>query len=148
MLSRYFFNYLKKAKNLKYDKAIRLIVQSGFLIKNPCGSVSEWFNGDEGVTIGTVIVGMFSNIIFGFIDNAGLFFGGCYLDELFSKLPGSDDANVVAGFFFFFFFYFIILLGYGNTYSDFLGAFLGTFCGLIISDATGNNKYLIIQSRH
>ena len=70
-----------------------------------------------------MIVGMFSNIIFGFIDNAGLFFGGCYLDELFSKFPGSDDANVVAG--------------YGNTYSDFLGAFLGTFCGLIISDATG-----------
>eukprot|EP00828_Plagiopyla_frontata_P004100 TRINITY_DN11411_c0_g1_i2.p1 TRINITY_DN11411_c0_g1~~TRINITY_DN11411_c0_g1_i2.p1 ORF type:complete len:277 (+),score=40.08 TRINITY_DN11411_c0_g1_i2:160-990(+) len=93
--------------------------------QNPCGTVSKWFNGDEGVTIGTVIVGMFSNIIFGFIDNGGLFFGGCYLDELFSKFPGSDDANVVAG--------------YGNTYSDFLGAFLGTFCGLIISHATGIN---------
>lgn len=29
------------------------------------------------------MVGMFSNIVFGFIDNAGLFFGGVYLEELF-----------------------------------------------------------------
>ena len=91
------------------NKKIIIVIRGVYSFKNPCGSVSEWFNGDEGVTIGTVIVGMFSNIIFGFIDNAGLFFGGCYLDELFSKLPGSDDANVVAGFFFFFFF---ILLFY------------------------------------
>lgn len=61
---------------------------------------------------------MSANIVFGFIDNAGLFFGGVYLEELFAKLPAADDANVLAG--------------YGNTYSDFLGAFLGTFCGLII----------------
>lgn len=72
-----------------------------------------------------MIVGMASNIVFGFIDNAGLFFGGVYLEELFEKLPGGDDANVLAG--------------YGNTYSDFLGSFLGTFCGLIISNLTWVN---------
>lgn len=75
-------------------------------------------NGDEGLTVGTFFVGMFANIVFGFIDNAGLFFGGCYLDEIFEKLPGGYDANVTAG--------------YGNTFSDFLGSFLGTFCGLMI----------------
>lgn len=65
---------------------------------------------------------MAANIVFGFIDNAGLFFGGVYLEELFEKLPGGDDANVLAG--------------YGNTYSDFLGSFLGSFCGLIIQNIT------------
>lgn len=68
---------------------------------------------------------MAANIVFGFIDNAGLFFGGVYLEELFEKLPGGDDANVLAG--------------YGNTYSDFLGSFLGTFCGLIIANITSVN---------
>mmetsp|Transcript_39584 Transcript_39584/g.60857 ORF Transcript_39584/g.60857 Transcript_39584/m.60857 type:complete len:121 (-) Transcript_39584:45-407(-) len=72
---------------------------------------------------------MFANIIFGFVDNAGLFFGGCYLEELFSKFPGSKDANVAAG--------------YGNTYSDCLGAFLGTFSGLILADATRVYDYPI-----
>lgn len=61
---------------------------------------------------------MMANLVFGFIDNAGLFFGGCYLDEVFALLPGSEDANVAAG--------------YGNTYSDLLGAFMGTFVGLIL----------------
>lgn len=89
-----------------------------FQYKEPCKGVSQWFNGDGGVTVSTVVVGMAGNIVFGFIDNAGLFFGGVYLEELFEKLPGGDDANVLAG--------------YGNTYSDFLGSFLGTFCGLII----------------
>lgn len=61
-------------------------------------------------------------LVFGFMDNAGLFFGATYLDEVFEMFPGAEDANVFAG--------------YGNTYSDFLGAFLGTFCGFIIADMT------------
>lgn len=65
-----------------------------------------------------------ANVIFGFIDNAGLFFGSNYLEEVFSKLPGgATDANVTAG--------------YGNTYSDTLGAFMGTFIGMIFKDLTG-----------
>lgn len=90
--------------------------------KRPCGSFNNWFNGDEGVTVTTILVGMFANIIFGFIDNAGLFFGGVYLEEVFALLPGGDDANVTAG--------------YGNTFSDTLGIFLGTFCGLMIEHIT------------
>lgn len=44
------------------------------------------------------------------------------MDEWFSFLPYSHDANVFAG--------------YGNTYSDLLGTFMGTFCGLMIEDLT------------
>lgn len=64
---------------------------------------------------------MGANVVFGFIDNAGLFFGGCYLDEVFSKLPGGTDANICAG--------------YGNTFSDTLGMFLGTFFGIILKSS-------------
>lgn len=66
---------------------------------------------------------MGANLIFGFIDNAGLFFGCSYLDEIFEKLPGASDTNVCAG--------------YGNTFSDFLGSFIGTFCGMIIAEVCG-----------
>lgn len=68
---------------------------------------------------------MGGNLVFGFIDNAGLFFGISYLEEIFSLLPGNADANVVAG--------------YGNTYSDFLGAFLGAFVGKLLRDVTKVN---------
>lgn len=71
----------------------------------------------------TVVIGFGSNIVFGFIDNAGLFFGGCYLEEVFALLPAASDANVAAG--------------YGNTFSDFLGAFLGTFVGKMLADLSG-----------
>lgn len=90
---------------------------------NPCLTFSLWFNGDLGITFATVAVGMGSNLIFGFIDNAGLFFGCSYLDEIFSKLPGANDTNVCAG--------------YGNTFSDFLGSFMGTFCGMMIAEVCG-----------
>lgn len=132
IISNYIFRYFE-TKGMKFSKAKNLIFQSIILIiwfgcmsygvyqyKEPCGSFDIWFNGEEGVTIGTIIVGMFSNIVFGFIDNAGLFFGGVYLEEIFALLPGGNDANVTAG--------------YGNTFSDTLGIFLGTFCGAIISD--------------
>jgi hypothetical protein len=88
-----------------------------FIYNNPCSDGNTWFNGDT-VTFKTIVVGMGSNVIFGFIDNAGLFFGGCYLDEIFEKLPGGKDGNICAG--------------YGNTFSDTLGMFLGTFFGSIL----------------
>jgi len=75
---------------------------------------------DNTATFKLILVGMTASTVFGFLDNAGMFFGSNYLDEVFQTLPYSQDANVFAG--------------YGNTYSDFVGAFLGTFCGLIIND--------------
>ena len=68
------------------------------------------------------MVGMASGLVFGFIDNAGLFFG---MDKLDKFLPGSPGSHVKAGF--------------GNTFSDFIGAFLGTFVGLYIQNYTGIN---------
>lgn len=82
--------------------------------------MSEWFNGNSDNFMLSLGVGLASNIVFGAIDNGGLFFGASFLDEWFQNLPGSDDANVFAG--------------YGNTYSDLLGTFMGTFVGLIIED--------------
>lgn len=67
-----------------------------------------------------ILVGLVSSTVFGFLDNAGLFFGSNQLDDVFQTFPYADDANCFAG--------------QGNTQSDFLGAFLGTFCGLIIND--------------
>ena len=61
----------------------------------PCTNADIFINGTEGITLKSVLVGMGGNIIFGFIDNAGLFFGGCYLDEVFELLPGANDANVI-----------------------------------------------------
>lgn len=55
-----------------------------------------WFNGDD-ISIKSIIVGMFSNVIFGMIDNGGLFIGASFLDEWFMMLPFAEDANVFAG---------------------------------------------------
>ena len=60
---------------------------------------------------------MFSNIIFGFIDNAGLFFG---MDALDPYLPGGELTKA----------------GYGNTFSDALGVSLGTFIGFMVEKAS------------
>jgi len=91
------------------------------LYEYPCRGFAEFINNGD-VTVSNVFVGFGANIVFGFIDNAGLFFGGCYLEEVFALLPAASDANVAAG--------------YGNTFSDFLGAFLGTFAGKILADVT------------
>lgn len=66
----------------------------------------------------SVWVGMASGVVFGFIDNAGLWFGMSALDPF---LPGGALTKA----------------GLGNTFSDFLGSFLGTFIGLIIQMQTG-----------
>lgn len=62
----------------------------------PTASFNVWFNGDN-ITFLSVIVGLFSQFIFGFIDNGGLFIGNNFLDEWFQFLPAADDANVFAG---------------------------------------------------
>ena len=117
---------------MKYNKAKLIMVLSLILIISfgvksfgvalqmfPDTTFNYWFNGDiSGVSI---VMGFSTNILFGFIDNAGLFFGCSYLDELFELLPGASDANVTAG--------------YGNTYSDFL----------ILKDSTAEVIFDIIQ---
>lgn len=69
-----------------------------------------------------VMAGMAFGVIFGFIDNAGLFFGMDALDPHVQKI--STDPKVSAGI--------------GNTFSDVIGAFAGTFAGNVIKQILDN----------
>ena len=68
----------------------------------------------------TVLVGLGSGITFGFIDNAGLWFG---MDALDPILPKGTLTKA----------------GFGNVYADTLSAFLATFAGKIISTITNTD---------
>ena len=59
------------------------------------------------------MVSLVSGIVFGFIDNGGLYFG---MDKLDPILPGDELEKA----------------GWGNTFSDVLGSFLATFIGSIV----------------
>ena len=83
-------------------------------------SIGWLLNGDQPFTFKALMLGMFSSMAFGFIDNAGLFFG---MDVLSKYLPGKNDELVRAG--------------WGNTFSDGVGAFLGAFIGKIVTMSSG-----------
>ena len=76
-------------------------------------SIKKFFNNNSDLKIGKLLIGMSFGIVFGFIDNAGLWFG---INSLEKYIPGGilDKA------------------GWGNTYSDFLGATLGTSIAIIL----------------
>jgi len=89
-------------------------------IKHWLNNTSD-LNSDGTVTLGQltptkILAGMAFGVIFGFIDNAGLFFGMDALDPHVKKI--SSDPKVSAGI--------------GNTYSDVVGAFAGSFAGSIV----------------
>lgn len=90
--------------------------------KNPNApdlSVMKFLNsGIDNPSIKSILVGMSSGMVFGFIDNAGLFFG---MDALDPYLPGGALTKA----------------GYGNTFSDALGSFLSVFVGNLIQKSTG-----------
>lgn len=68
-------------------------------------------------TVLSILTGMMANIVFGIIDNGGLFFGMSALDPF---LPEGELTRA----------------GLGNTFSDGLGAFLGSFTGVMIKSLT------------
>jgi hypothetical protein len=79
---------------------------------------------------GLITLGSMANVVFGFIDNSGLFAGLDASDDWFQEKfkPGaalgaiadaSDERQKA---------------GLGNTFSDMLGAFMGEFFGLILGD--------------
>ena len=74
----------------------------------------EFVNNDSKVTLKQIIVGMSFGMIFGFIDNFGLWYGMDYLDPY---LPGGNLTKA----------------GYGNTYSDFIGSTMGTSISIILN---------------
>ena len=75
------------------------------------------FNFDVPKVWKGIILGMSSGVVFGFIDNAGLWFGMDALDPFLDTIPGVGDLTKA---------------GLGNTFSDAVGAFAGTFAGIII----------------
>ena len=82
-------------------------------------TIKEFINGtNDELPLKNVLVGMVFGIVFGFIDNAGMFFG---MDALEPFLP--TEGFVAAGI--------------GNTYSSILGAFLAAFLSNVIKIGTG-----------
>lgn len=95
LISFYIVNKKKKAKN---EKQISLL---------------NFFNNNSDLKPSSLLIGMSFGIVFGFIDNAGLWFG---ISSLEKYIPGGILEKS----------------GWGNTYSDFLGATLGTFIAIIL----------------
>jgi hypothetical protein len=69
-------------------------------------------------TLKDIAVGLVFGTVFGFLDNVGLWMG---IDTFFNYIPG---GTLTKG-------------AWGNTYSDFIGATIGTFIASIASEATG-----------
>jgi hypothetical protein len=90
-------------------------------------SFYEFMNGTTGkIPVKSILIGMVSGMVFGFIDNAGLFFGMDALDgPLANAYPGQGKLAE------------LMRSGWGNTYSDALGSFLSVFIGRIVADKTG-----------
>lgn len=75
-----------------------------------------FFNGVEKLPSWKVIaVGMLYGLIFGFLDNLFIFFG---IDSLEKYMPGGTLTKA----------------GLGNTYSDFVGALVGTYITSIFNN--------------
>ena len=114
---------IRNVTNLIIGSVI-LIIVTGIIAyntekkNNPELSVSEFLSFSPFPSLKSIMTGMTSGLVFGFIDNAGLWFG---MDALDPYLPGGALTKA----------------GYGNTFSDFLGSFLGTFAGIIIKNVTG-----------
>ena len=77
-------------------------------------SLIEFINNGKSVSLKQVLVGMSFGMIFGFIDNFGLWYGMDYLDPY---LPGGNLTKA----------------GYGNTYSDFIGSTMGTSISIVLN---------------
>ena len=73
----------------------------------------QFMNNDSEVTLKKVLVGMSFGMIFGFIDNFGLWYGMDYLDPY---IPGGNLTKA----------------GFGNTFSDFIGSTMGTSISIIL----------------
>ena len=76
-------------------------------------TIKQFLNKNQKLDVRKVLVGMSFGIVFGFIDNAGLWFG---LHSFQKYIPGG----------------LLTKSGWGNTYSDGLGASLGTSVAVIL----------------
>ena len=88
-----------------------------------CEGFEEWINGSKGLTLKSIMVGLLTGIVFGFVDNALMFAGIAALDKSFARLPFGEDPLVMAG--------------YGNAFSSTVSAFVSTFIGKGIAGISG-----------
>lgn len=82
-------------------------------------SFGEYMNNTKHLKFEDVMIGITFGVVFGFIDNAGLWIG---LDTLSKYMPGGLKMQSALG----------------NTYSDFIGSILGTVVSLVAKDAFGD----------
>lgn len=75
----------------------------------------EFINNGSNITFKSIFIGLSFGLIFGFMDNLGLWIG---IDKLEKFMPGGSKTKAALG----------------NTYSDFLGATLGTSISIILND--------------
>ena len=80
---------------------------------------TEYMNNTKHLKIQDVIIGITFGVVFGFIDNAGLWIG---LDTLSQYMPGGVKIQSALG----------------NTYSDLMGSILGTVISLVAKDMYGD----------
>ena len=119
----------KKLSNLLWGSVIIILLVGGLCYnylkthyqdkENREFTITEFINGTNSMPpMKNILVGMVFGTVFGFIDNAAMFFG---MDALEPFLP-------TEGF---------IAAGLGNTYSSVLGAFLASFLSNVIKISTG-----------
>lgn len=78
-------------------------------------SLIEFINNGTTINIKSTLIGLVFGIVFGFIDNFGLWFG---IEHLEKYMPGGLKMKAALG----------------NTYSDGIGAIIGTLIALIVKD--------------
>ena len=85
--------------------------------------IGVFLNG-ETMNLKSILVGMVSGMVFGFVDNAGLFFGMDAFDGYFERhlWKGTEEK---------------VRAGYGNTFSDVVGAIFATFMQKLVVATTG-----------
>jgi hypothetical protein len=113
----------KRASSLIFWSIVLIVVVGSIAFrmekkKNPDLTVKQFLSLSPFPSTKSIMTGMASGLVFGFIDNAGLWFG---MDALDPHLPKGPLTKA----------------GLGNTYSDAVGSFLGTFAGVIIQNMTG-----------
>ena len=79
-------------------------------------SLIEFINNGTTIDIKSTFIGLVFGIVFGFIDNFGLWFGIANLEKY---MPGGIKMKAALG----------------NTYSDGIGAIIGTLIAIIVKDS-------------
>ena len=74
----------------------------------------------------SILIGMSVGLVFGFIDNLGLYYGMKAFGPYLPKDP-------------------LLAAGLGNTFSNSIGVFLATFVGVIISNKSNVDNYSIVS---